>query len=115
MGDPWDPSWQQTLGYVERSVAEGLAALDDYEARFAAVLGKPRPARPKPASPPPDAWDAKLAAARSAATEIDRLLADAEAGWARWSEAFSAWRRGLQQAPKEPPHDEGRGDPAGGG
>jgi hypothetical protein len=95
---------------VERSVADGLAALDEYEAKFAAVLGEVKPARPTPA----DTWDARLASARGGAAEVDRLLAEAEAGWAKWRERFSAWRRGIEQPPGGPADGESRSDPAGG-
>lgn len=121
MGDPINLNWQQTLGEVERSVAECLAALDRYEAAFARVLEEPNPPAtfPKREGVSTDGWDAMISTARASAEEIDRLLAGSEAGWVRWRDAFSAWRLGIEQPPaerhEELSHVEGRGDSAGGG
>lgn len=98
MSGPRKPDWERPLTEVAAAVAECLAALDRYEAAFAPVLAAP-PATRVPAPPATDpGWDARLAAARDAATGVEQLLSGCESAWAKWRGAFAEWHRGIEPA-----------------
>jgi hypothetical protein len=95
--DETNPDWEEPLAEVAAAVAGCLAALDRYEANFAAALAPhPVPAAPPLAGADPE-WDRRLAAARDVANGLEHDLADTEAAWDRWRAAFSAWRTGIEQ------------------
>lgn len=88
--------WRGALAAVEASIGDCLAVLDRYEAAFARVLGEPPAGHaPPPADDRRRAWDEKLATAGRHADDVERLLAEQEAVWGRWREAFADWRRLL--------------------
>jgi hypothetical protein len=90
-----------------------LTTLDRYEVKFAQLLAEcdvPRGPRPRgelalPALASHPGWGERLTAAQSGADEAEQLLAEQEAVWGRWQEAFSAWRRLVEQ-PAEPAESE---------
>lgn len=102
MSEPRTTVWGRTLAEVEQAVGDCLAALDRYETAFTGVLSDHHPDRP-PADPAAHdfdtAWQRRLHAATEHADPVDRLLAEHEQVWGRWCEAYSAWRRSLEQAP----------------
>lgn len=109
MGDPEERDWERTLDEVGHAIEGCLTTLDRYEAKFAQLLAecdvprgpRPREGRTLPALASHPGWSERLTAAQSGADEAEQLLAEQEAVWGRWQEAFSAWRRLVEQ-PAEP-------------
>jgi hypothetical protein len=92
MTDTTGGDWRASLAAVERGIDDCLAALDRYEQAFARVLAEPaRLSAPAPLPPPAD-WDERMAAPVAASDEVERLLAEQQAAWARWQAALGDWR-----------------------
>jgi hypothetical protein len=114
MSDPDERGMERTLDEVGHAIEGCLTTLDRYEVRFAQLLAecdvppglRPREERVFPALAKHTGWNERLAAAQSGADEVEQLLAEQEAVWDRWQEAFSAWRRLVEQ-PAEPAAESG--------
>lgn len=115
MGEPEERDRERTLDEVEQAIEGCLTTLDRYEVKFAQLLAEcevPRNARPRfertlPTLASNPGWGERLGAARAGADEVELLLAEQEAVWGRWQEAFSAWRRLVEQ-PMEPARESER-------
>jgi hypothetical protein len=103
MSESAKSSWVRTLADVERAVGDCLTALERYEAAFSEVLaehGVDRPEAGTLAVPAAElsGWDRPLTRATQHIETVDQLLAEQEAVWAHWQQAYSAWRQSLEQA-----------------
>jgi hypothetical protein len=104
MGDPDERDMERKLDEVGQAIEGCLTTLDRYEVKIAQLLAecdRPRIERAPPSVAHNPGWGERLAAAQAGADEVELLLAEQEAVWGRWQEAFSAWRRLVEQ-PTEP-------------
>lgn len=94
MGEKSNREWASTLGDVERSVANALQSLDRYEDKFVDVL-VPGPTAVKQFDR--SAWIQKFAEAERAVQNAEALIAEREAEWLRWQEAFGNCKLSVER------------------
>src|SRR5438045_2525743 len=95
--------WQAALDGMESALLNTLAALDRYQATWAAVLTTPAPRALLPVGDLDRtegrlaAWDERLKAAAELAESAGKHLDDREAAVGRWRELFADWQRVIQR------------------
>ena len=94
--------WQASLAEMETALGATLAALDRYQAGWAALLAEQPPTPNRNAARTGlegwlQEWDARLAAAAELTAAVEQELNDREAAVGRWQELFTGWRDRIQQ------------------